>query len=462
MTRNFCSHPRFHPEIWLALWLLLAMACGVSSPAPPPGVDSLPELDRIAESYVRLVLALGEHDAGYVDAYYGPEEWPSEVEEAGRSLAQITRETRQQLADLAALQLDEAEELVQQRRRYLARQLESLIFRADMVGGAQHDFDTESQALYDGLAPVYGAEHFAAVLTEVEVVLAEEGLDTGPLIDRIEAFRSRFVIPTERLDAVFRAAIDACRQRTAAQLPLPEGESFKIEYVNDKPWSGYNWYQGKFSSLIQVNTDLPIYIDRAIDLACHEGYPGHHLYNAMLEQHLVRQRGWVELSIYPLFSPQSLIAEGSANYGIELAFPGQERVEFEARELFPLAGLDADKAAAYYRVHEMLAGLKHADNQAARGYLDGTMDREQAIRWLMDYSAMSRPRAEQRLSFVDTYRSYVINYNVGLEVVRAYVEQRSGGDPAARWQVFGELLSSPRLPSDLQLTDAPAADPGPR
>ncbi len=55
----------------------------------------------------------------------------------------------------------------------------------------------------------------------------------------------------------------------------------------------------------QVNTDLPVYIDRAVDLACHEGYPGHHVYNALLEKHLVRDRGWVEFSIYPLFSPQS-------------------------------------------------------------------------------------------------------------------------------------------------------------
>ena len=37
-----------------------------------------------------------------------------------------------------------------------------------------------------------------------------------------------------------------------------------------------------------MNTDLPIYIDRAIDLACHEGYPGHHVYNVLLEKNLVR------------------------------------------------------------------------------------------------------------------------------------------------------------------------------
>ena len=29
-------------------------------------------LNNIAEPYVKLVLAVGQHDADYVDAYYGP------------------------------------------------------------------------------------------------------------------------------------------------------------------------------------------------------------------------------------------------------------------------------------------------------------------------------------------------------------------------------------------------------
>jgi len=69
-----------------------------------------------------------------------------------------------------------------------------------------------------------------------------------------------------------------------AHVELPATERFTIEYVTGKSWSGYNWYQGDYKSLIQVNTDLPIYIDRAIDLACHEGYPGHHVYNVLLEK----------------------------------------------------------------------------------------------------------------------------------------------------------------------------------
>jgi len=119
----------------------------------------------------------------------------------------------------------------------------------------------------------------------------------GSLIERYEAFRADFIIPPDSLDAVFTVAIDACRSRTLEHFDLPEGEDFRVEYVTGKSWSAYNWYQGGFQSLIQVNTDLPISIDRAIDLACHEGYPGHHVYNVVREHHLHQIHGWDETTI---------------------------------------------------------------------------------------------------------------------------------------------------------------------
>ena len=123
-----------------------------------------------------------------------------------------------------------------------------------------------------------------------------------------------------------------------------------------------------------MNTDLPIFIDRALDLACHEGYPGHHVYNVLLEHHLVRGRGWQEFTVYPLFSPQSLIAEGTANFGIDVAYPAAERVAFERARLFPLAGLDPRDAPKYYEVLAVLDRLDYAGNEAARRYLNGAIN----------------------------------------------------------------------------------------
>ena len=188
-----------------------------------------------------------------------------------------------------------------------------------------------------------------------------------------------------------------------------------------------------------------------MDLACHEGYPGHHVYNVLLEKNLVRDRGWVEFSVYPLFSPQSLIAEGTANFGIDVAFPKAQRLEFERRVIFPAAGLRADDAEQYYEVFDLVAQLSYAGNEAARRYLNGQIDADAAAGWLEKYGLYSRPRAEQGVRFIEQYRSYVINYNLGKDLVAAHVEARGGvpNDPTKRWAEFAALVSSPRLPSGL-------------
>ena len=401
-------------------------------------------MNDAAERYVKLVLSMGEHDADYVDAFYGPAAWREEVRAARPTLSFIREAAVQLQAELEAMTRP-AETMQSLRLDYLRRQTAALVARAEMLEGKRMRFDEESQALYDAVAPTHGEEYFRQLNAAIDGELP----GPGPLADRVEAFRTEFVIPREKLDAVFSAAIDLCRETTAEHMGLPIGETFTVEYVNDKSWSGYNWYQGDFRSLIQVNTDLPIFIDRALDLACHEGYPGHHVYNSLLEKTLVRDRGWVEFSVYALFSAQSLIAEGSANYGIEVGFPAEERVEMERERLFPIAGLDPSRAAHYYRVHELVARTGYAGNEAARRYLDGEITADQAADWLTTYALMVPARARQRVKFIEQYRSYVINYNLGKDLVRQYVESRAGGDAEKRWEVFAELLSSPRLPSHL-------------
>jgi hypothetical protein len=311
---------------------------------------------------VKLVLGVGQHDAAYVDAYYGPAEWKAEAERQKMPLAEIDRRAEGLIRDAGPATASPGDELVRLRHEYLVRQLQALRARVRMLSGAKMSFDEESKALYDAVAPTHPESYFEAASADLDRALPGR----GTLIERYDRFRDSFVIPKDRLSRVFDAAIAECRRRTLQHVQLPAGESFTVEYVTNKSWSGYNWYQGNYRSLIQVNTDLPIYIDRAVDLACHEGYPGHHVYNVLLEQHLVRGRGWQEMTVYPLFSPQSLIAEGSANYGIEVAFPGEERVAFERSVLFPAAGLDPAHAAEYYKVQAIVDRLSYAGNEAAR------------------------------------------------------------------------------------------------
>jgi len=423
----------------LGCWLAATAACAPTPPAP--------DMNQIAERYVKLVLQVGQHDTDFVDAYYGDPAWKPTG--APVPLAELQVSLSELLDDLARVRVPaDAEELVRLRREYLEKQLRAVDTRIAMLRGARLPFDAEAKQLYDAEPPKKTEAEFKTVLDELSTLLP----GSGPLPARYATFREKYVIPTAKVDAVFRAAIEGCRSRTIAHLPLPAGETFTVEYVTGKSWSAYNWYKGNFTSVIQVNTDLPISIDRAIDLACHEGYPGHHVYNVLLEDTLVRGRGWVEFSIYPLFSPQSLIAEGTANLGIDVAFPGDARTAFERDTLYPLAGLDPKSAEAFERVMSAIEKLDYAGNEAARRYLNGEIDRAAAVAWLETWAMMPKERAEQRTRFFDQYRSYVINYNYGRDLARAYLERKGATPdrPDALWREFGALLASPRLPSGLQ------------
>jgi len=422
--------------------LLVLAAC--RAPTPPPPDPAL--LDPVARRYLTLVLALGTHDANYVDAYYGPDSIRTLALAESLSVAQIEASADWLIAILGDSIPRYADSLVALRHGYLRTQLGSVAARARMLGGARLSFDQEALALYDAQPPHFLDTHFDSLLARLDSLIPGR----EPLALRFQRFRDRLMIPAGRVDTVFKTAIAACRARTLAHMSLPPGERFDLEYVKGTSWNAYNWYKGGYRSLIQVNLDFPIPVDRAVDLACHEGYPGHHVYNARLEESLVQRRGWSEFSVYALFSPESFIAEGTANFGIDMAFPAAERTAFERDSLFPLAGLDTALAVRNAAVRIVVERLNYARNEVARRYLDGELDSTAARLAMARYWLTTPEAAAKTLRFIDAYRSYVINYNLGHDMVAAWVARAGGDSPEGRWRVFSELLSSPRLPGDLQ------------
>lgn len=413
-------------------------------PMKDPPMDL--SMDGIATSYVQLVLALGEHDADYVDAYYGPAEWREAARARAADLGTIRSEGEHLLGALDTLTPDAREPIDAQRRQFLQAQIGALVARTRQLGGERLSFDDEARALYGVSPPAYEEADFEAALA----ALAER-LPAGPgsVSERYDRYQQRYAIAPERVEAVMRAAIDAARTRTLAHIPLPATERFELALVRGQPWSAYNWYQGAYASRIEVNTDQPLSVQRAIELASHEGYPGHHVYNALLERELVRGRGWVEFTVYPLFSPQSLIAEGSADYGVELAFPDHERRAL-LRTLFAAAGLPVGDVDAYDAITRAARFTGPATLEAARRYRDGRLDAARTAAWLQTYALASPERAQQRLRFFDRYGAYIVNYSYGEAVVRAAIDAASrAGRP--RWDAFARRLSTPRTPSTLDL-----------
>ena len=77
----------------------LCFLCGIimSSGSAHAAAD---DMNAVAERYAHLVLALGQHDPDYVDAFYGPAEWKTQAEKEKKSLDAIGAEAAELSATL--------------------------------------------------------------------------------------------------------------------------------------------------------------------------------------------------------------------------------------------------------------------------------------------------------------------------------------------------------------------------
>jgi len=386
-------------------------------------------LDTAAREYVRLAVALGERDHDSIDYYVGPRGWIEGVHEHPETFGQIGAAALKLANELRAAAMaatrDEA-----RRREYLIAQLKALAARVDVLAGKNTSFDAESVALFGvKVETSLDRPRIAAIRAELQGLLGASG-DLG---ERYVRFSRSFVIPRERLAAVMAAALEGCRRQTLAHVPLPPGEGVRVTYVEGAPWSGFSTYLGHYRSVLQVNLSFALGPEEVLNLACHEGYPGHHVFNSIRDW---RGHAWPEVAVQPSFSPQSLLSEGAASDALDLAFPPVERLEFERNVLFPAAGLDPARAARYVAVERLVDQLRDTEAVVARDYLDQHLEFVRAEQALDEDAAMAD--AVPTLLYVNEFRSYVVTYTVGRKLVARCVNGTSHEDSWARYLALME------------------------
>jgi hypothetical protein len=411
--------------------------------------EKIVNIDNVAIDYVKLGLYLGQYDTSFVDAYYGPDS----LKPTSGPGPVIPKDSLIAAIDSMKVMIEkiivspQTNDTIRMRARWMTRQLTAFKMRIRIFTGELANFDEEILQLFDVKVPTHNEQHFQTLAAKLDKILPGK----GTIHERYQNLNDKFTIPKDKVDTLFKITLNEARKRTKTKLPLPEGETCTFEFVTNKLWSGNNLYKRNYTSLIQINTDLPFNIIDPIDFACHEGYPGHHVYNIMREKNLLRDKGWLEASLYPLFSPLSVIGEGTAEYGIEMAFPKDDYKQFIKKVLIPLAGLDTTYFDQYFNAFLLKKQLNYARNEVARGLLNGTMSDKEIHRWLLTYGLLTKEEADFILRFIEDYRSYVICYNYGHDLVRNYVEAYSGvpENGKTRWQVFSWLLSNLVTPTDL-------------
>jgi len=216
-------------------------------------------------------------------------------------------------------------------------------------------------------------------------------------------------------------AVDECRRRTLEHVALPGDAGVTVEYVHETPWSAFTRYRGRGRSTTQVNRDFALTVDRLLELACHETYPGHHAINVLLNQ-----------PAQPMYSPLTFRTEGAASYAADLTFPGSSRLAVE-RELCRAAGLADADLERYLKVARLVDRLRWVQADIARRYLDGRLEFVRAGRALEDEALMPAESTEGMLKFFNRFRTYSVTYTAGYDAVEEYV---GTSDEASRWRAF--------------------------
>lgn len=389
---------------------------------------------EVVDRYLELGLRLGRHVDGLVDAYFGPGDVAARVEaEPLAAPAKLADDARRLLADVDSSDLDA------NRRHFLAAQVRGLRTTAQKLAGEPIGYCDEVESSY-GVRPQRVPEDvFAEAHARLDATLP----GSGPLAERLNAWRETQVVPTDTLRAAVSSLAEDLRERTRERFGLPDEEHVEFDLVSDKPWSGFNYFLGDLRSRVAINTDLPVLSSSLAHLVAHESYPGHHTEHCRKEVGLVRRRKQQEETIFLVGTPQCLIAEGLADLGLEVVVsPAHDaRAEFAASHLKPL-GVPYDT--------EIVATVSAASD--GMGYVRGNVaillheegvDVDDAVAYLERWGLLPRKRAEKAVQFLTdpTWRAYMTCYVEGLPLCRSFV----GGDPARFERLITEQLTPDQL-----------------
>ncbi|AQT78963.1 DUF885 domain-containing protein [Mycolicibacterium litorale] len=397
----------------------------------------------LIRDYLTLGLRFDRIEEGYVDSFTGdPELRRIVADEPAPQPADLARQAEKLLADLPSV--PRVDGFTDQRADFIGAHLRALSCAARKFAGEPVGFVEEVRNYFDVDIARGDEERYRAAHARIDEVLG----GTGPLVERMEAHRSADEIPPQRLEECIHAFSSALRDTVRATYPLPDAETIVYEVVTDKPWSGFNYYEGNYRSTVAVNADLKQQMANLPRLVAHESYPGHHTEHCRKEAGLVAGGDQQEQTIFLVNTPQCLMAEGLADLALYAAVgPGWGRW---ATEIYADLGLrfDGERAEA---LSEATAALADVRQDAALMLHDEHRDVDDVVAFLQRWLLVNDTRARQMLRFLSSplWRAYTSTYVEGYRLLRTWLDERPAG--VGLTERFGRLLDEPLIPSSLRV-----------
>ncbi|STZ60747.1 CalR9 protein [Mycolicibacterium tokaiense] len=394
--------------------------------------------DTLIREYLLLGLRFDRIEQGYVDSFTGDQALRRAVaDEPAPDPAALSRQARHLLAALEETTLERP------RADYLRAHLRALDCAGRKFAGEPVGFVDEVRDYFDVSITKGDPERYREAHAKLDAALG----GSGPLGERMQAYRAAEEIPPERLADCINAFSSALRDRVRAEFPLDARETITYEIVTDKPWSGFNYYEGDYRSTVAVNADLKQQMSNLPRLVAHESYPGHHTEHCRKEAGLVEKQGQLEQTIFLVNTPQCLMAEGLADLALHAVVgPGWGAW---AAEIYADLGLtfDGERAEA---ISEASAQLADVRQDAALMLHDEHRDVDDVAAFLQRWLLVNDARARQALRFLSSplWRAYTSTYIEGYRLLRGWLDDRPA--EVSLTAQFTRLLDEPLIPSSLR------------
>ncbi|GGK48077.1 DUF885 domain-containing protein [Nocardia camponoti] len=394
-------------------------------------------MHALVSEYLRLGLAFDRLEEGFVDAYTGDPQLRREVESAPKPDPKLLASRAASLrADLPSAGLSP------RRTEFLDAHLVAMECSARKFAGEEIGFIDEVRAYFDVDIAPGNPDDYADAHRKMDEVLG----GSGPLAERVVAYRKADEIPPEKLQAAVDAFSSALRERVRDRYPLPDHEHVTYEVVGDKPWSGFNYYLGNFESRVAINSDLKQHMAHLPSLIAHESYPGHHTEHCRKEAGLVAA-GEAEQTLFLVNTPQCLMAEGLADLALSsIIGPGWGTW---AQEIYADLGLrfDGERAERFAAASAQLLSVRQ---DAALLLHDQHRTEDEVAAFLQRWSLATPERARQSLRFLSSplWRAYISTYVEGYRLLGGWLDKAA--DDGERIDRFGRLLDEPLTPGALR------------
>ena len=335
-----------------------------------------------------------------VDAYYGPDELAPDRQAKDRKPETM-------MHDLSALSDNIKDEIDQAlRAKYLITEVHSLQSIVRWMTGEKMSYVDIVENVF-GIRPTrFSEKEVEEAMKNVEIAFSDcPGSDTR---ERVEQFRldgqvqgqeAKNYIEGELQQSAKDVGILFQKKVYALMDATVTDNGIEYKAVTDKPWGGYNYYQGNYRSRNEFNVDRP-YSKHGLAAVTYHEYE-HHVSNLWREK-AYRENDWADLSIVPL-TGRCVISEGTADTAMDFLEVSEGTDDaLRMRVLTNLSRMCSMNAA-------LMLNHEHASDEEVVEYLvERTFGEEDRIRPSLEFSRPMTKEGKPNL-----WAPYIFNYLTG-------------------------------------------------